>query len=310
MNKNVYMLLLLIITSHLVTTDCTAKTRLKKIKSFFSNYKLEKVEQRELPTLLIDSISIDNINGPITIKTGWKKNFLSLKTTKRAKKQEDLNNIEVVDLTTDNHIAIATKYINPKLVGSVEYELIVPASLNLTLTISEDGQASVKDVHGTINIVTNDAILVTNNKQLVSAKTRKKGTITVINAAGPVDAQSHYGNIQGDNIANSFSAHSTTGKVTIAYKTLPPTSSIDLKTSGNICLALPTDTNAKIHGYTAHGTLISDHYITLKPYATQLNSSAWNKFKKEVDGILGTGEATIALHSTKGNVKISEIKAT
>lgn len=312
MNKTVYMILLLTITSQLITTSCSAKLRLKKIKSFFNSHKLEKIDQRELSALSIDSISIDNINGPITIKTGWKKDWILLKSTKRAKKQNNLDDIKItVDASEKNHLAISTQHTNKKCAGFVEYELIVPASLNIALTISGNGNAFIKDIHGTINVVTNDSITVTNTKQLVSARTLKKGSIAIINSAGPVDARSHYGNINGENIANSFSAHSTTGKVTIAYKTLPSTSSVNLETtSGNIMLALPADTNAEIRGHTTHGTLVSDHYITLKPYATQLNSFAWNKFKKEVDGTLGTGEATIALHSSKGNVKISEIKAT
>ncbi len=312
MNKAVYMILLFTITSSLITIDCSAKLRLKKIKSFFSGYKLEKIDQRELPALSIDTVAINNINGPITIKTGWKKNSIFLKTTKRAKKPEDLNNIKVVvDSSRANQMTITTKHINPKLVGLVEYELIVPASLDIALNILGNGDAHINDVHGAINVVTNDNIAITNTKKLVSARTLKKGSITIANAAGSVDAQSHQGNIIGENITNSFAAHSISGKVTVAYKTVPSTSSIKLQTtSGNIMLALPTDTNAEIQGHTTHGTIVSDHYITLKPYATQLNSSAWNKFRKEVDGTLGTGEATIALHSTKGNVRITEIKTT
>jgi hypothetical protein len=310
MNKAVYMILLLTIAS--LTINCDAKPRLEKIKSFFGGYKLEKIDQRELPASSINTVAINNINGPITIKMGWNKNSIFLKTTKRAKKQEDLNNIKIVaDSSKTNHLSITTKHIGQKFDGYVEYELIVPASLDITLNISGNGDASIKDVNGAINVITNDNIAVTNSKQLASLRTLKKGTILVANATGPVDARSHQGNITGENITNSFSAHSTSGKVTVAYKTVSSTSSIKLETtSGNIMLALPTDTNAEIRGYTAHGTLISDHYITLKPYATQLNSSAWNKFRKEVDGTLGTGEATIALHSTKGNVRITENKTT
>lgn len=305
------MILLLTIISPLFTTNCNAKFRMKKIKSYFSGYKLEEINQEERPALSVTSISIDNINGPITIKT-WKKNSIFLKTTKRAKKQEHLDNIQVVvDSRKNNHLSISTEYVNPKLAGLVEYELIVPESLDITLTIAEQGDASIKDVHGTINVVTNDSITITNTKSLTIVRTLKKGSILVTNALGPVNAQSHGGNINGENIAGSFSAQSTTGKVTVAYKTLPSTSSINVKTvSGNIMLALPADTNAEIRGHTAHGTLISDHYITLRPYATQLNNSAWNRFKKEVDGTLGSGEATIALHSTNGNVRITENKTT
>jgi Putative adhesin len=310
MNKTVYTILAC--TTILTPQSCAAENQspFQKITSLFNNYKLEKVDQRELSATSVNSISINNINGPITIKTGWKKNSIFLKTTKRAKKEEDLHHIKVVvDSTATDHLAITTKYINPKLVGLVEYELIVPASLDITLNISETGDASIKDVHGTMNIVTNDNITITNNKKSVSARTLKKGTIQIANSLGPIDAQTHQGNINGENIGHSFNAHSTSGKINIAYKKLPSTSAIDVKTtSGNITLALPTDTNAEIKGHTTHGTLISDHIITLKPYATQLNSFAWNKFKKEVDGTIGSGEATIALHSIKGNLKITEAK--
>ena len=309
MNKTVYIILLCGITSSFYAVD--KQSSFQKITSFLNNYKLEKIDQRELPTASINSISIDNINGPITIKT-WKKNSIFLKTTKRAKKEEDLHLIKIViDSSATDHLAITTKHINQKLAGLVEYELIIPASLDVTLNISESGNASIKNVHGSINVVTNDNIAISNSKNLVSARTLKKGAIYVANALGPVDAHTHHGNITGENIAHSFNAHSTSGKVSIAYKKLPSTSAIDVNTtSGNITLALPSNTNAEIKGHTTHGTLLSDHVITLKPYATQLNSFAWNKFKKEVDGTIGTGEATIALHSIKGNVKISAIKTT
>ena len=310
MKRTVYMLLLCTVFLPSITTNSLAKIHFKKkIKNFLSGFKLEKVNQQELPALSIETISIHNIHGPITIKTGWKKDIISLKTIKRAKKEEDLNNIKIVTSTEGNNIAIKTKHVNNKLAGLVEYELIVPASLNIKLSIAGDGDVIINDVHGAINVVTNDSITVTNSKQLVTARTLKKGAIAIINSAGPVETQTHYGNITGDNIAHSFNAHSTTGKIFVSYKTLPSTSSINLETiSGNIILALPTDTNAEIRGHTLHGTLMSDHYITLRPYATQLNTGAWNRFKKEVDGTLGTGEATIALHSTNGNVKITEIK--
>ncbi|HSC24773.1 MAG TPA: hypothetical protein VLB80_00970 [Candidatus Babeliales bacterium] len=312
MNKTMCITLALAITCTLMTTNCYAQHYCKKIKTFFTNYKLEKTDQQEFSTLSVKNISIDNINGPITIKTGWKKNSLLLKTTKRARKQEDLNNIEVmVDSSKNNYLTITTNYINPKLTGSVEYELIVPTSLNIALTISGNGDAFIKDIYGTINVNTNDNITIINTHKSVTAYTHKKGSITIANTQGPVNVHSYHGNIYGENISHSFNAHSSSGKVIAYCKEVPSISAINLKTiSGNIVLALPVETNAEIHGYTEHGTLISDHPITLRPYTTQLNNSAWNKFKKAVDGTIGTGEASIALHSINGNVKIIETKTT
>lgn len=309
MNKKLYILLAIAVYCPVIMSK-TTKQPLKKIKTLLTRNKPEAVEQQELSTLNIDSIAIHNINGPVTIKTGWKKNSLYLKTIKRAKKQTDLDNFQIiVDSSKAHHITVATKQIDKKIAGSVEYELIVPASLNIALSISGNGQALIKDINGSINVVANDTITITNSRNNVSAQTLKKGSILIANAAGPVSAITQQGNIIADAIAHNFSAYSATGKVTVAYAKLPSTSSVDVETaSGNIFLTLPSDTNAEIHGHTAHGTLVSDHYITLKPYATQLNSMAWNRYKKEVNGILGSGEATIALRSAKGNVKIIETK--
>jgi hypothetical protein len=303
-------MLVLAITCQLMTTDCNAKLNLKKIKSFFKKDNPEKIDQKEIPATAVESIAINNINGPITIKTGWKKNSLFLKTTKRAKKEHDLSNIDVtVDTSKNNHLTIATHHINPKIVGSVEYELIIPTNLDVALTISGTGAVCIKDVQGNIQVVANDNITITNSHKAVNVTAHKKGSIAIVNALGPIEARSHAGNISGEHIAHNFNAHSKTGKVSVAYRILPSTSSTNLETiSGNIMLALPADTNAEIRGHTTHGTLMSDHYITLRSYATQLNNMAWNKFKKEVDGTIGSGEAAIALHSAKGNIKIIETR--
>ena len=85
MNKNVYIILLVIISAYIITTDCNAELNFKKIKSFFSGTMLEKVEQKELPALSIDAVAINNTNGSITIKTGPQK-LLVVKTTMRSKK--------------------------------------------------------------------------------------------------------------------------------------------------------------------------------------------------------------------------------
>jgi len=277
MNKSVYILVFLgSLTLH--TTTAHAEKISDRLKSFINNfrsYKYEEIKQKEYQALSIDTISINNINGPITITTGWKKNVISLKTIKRAKKETDLNNIKIIQSIQNNHLTFTTRHINPKLIGLVEYELIVPASFNVNLAIAQDGDVCINDINGSINVVTNDTISISNTKQAVSARTLKKGSIFIANAWGPVTAQSHYGNIYGENIAHDFTAQSTSGKINIAYKTVPPTSSIDLKTtSGHIILALPTDTNAEIRGKTTHGTLFL--IILLCSNLMQRNLITWH----------------------------------
>jgi hypothetical protein len=305
MNKKIYMSIVIIIIASCIIPYCNAKFSLKnKIKSFLESNLLEKIDQQEFSATSINSLSLANINGSVIIKTGPKKT-LFLRTIKRAKKTASLEAIKVITEIHDNHLAITTKNNNKKKNGRVDYELIVPASFNIAINITGSGDVFIKDVHGAIDVVTLDNVTIVNTKKLASIQTLRKGNITFHNANGPIEACTHKGNIVGENITHNCDARSTHGKIAIAYKKLPATSSINLfTTSGNIELALPAETNAILSGHTTYGTFMSEHDITLKSYTTKLDKTAWAQFTRHVDGSLGMGDATINIHSTSGNVRI------
>ncbi len=306
MNKNVYTVLCVVISTF-TASNCHAKFSFhEKIKSFLQSNSAEKVDQKEFSATSIQSLSLANINGSVTIKTG-PKNSLFLRTTKRARKESLLDALGVITEIHNNHLAITTKNNNKRKAGAIDYELIVPTSLDVAINITGYGNVCIKDVHGALDIIVHDNINIINSKKLVSAQTLKKGSISITNAHGPIEAYTQQGNITGENITHNCDARSTSGKISLAYKQVPPTSTINLTTtSGNIQLALPAETNAAICGNTTYGTFMSDHDITLKSYTTKLNKTAWTQFTKNVNGTLGSGDAKIEIKSTKGNVKILE----
>jgi len=310
MIRHVYTLLLIMIIPLCVTHDCHARFSLrKKIKSLLHSRLAEKIDQKEIPAHAIRSLSLANDHGSITIKTGPKKS-LFLRTIKRAKPIA-LNNLEVIVENINNHVAITSHNNNKKKKYCIDYELIVPAACDIALNLSGSGDVFIKDVHGILDVVAHDNVTIINTKKLASVQTLKKGSISIVNAHGPIEAYTHKGAISGENIADSFYARSTKGKITVTYKKLPSTGIIDLTTtSGNITLGLPIGTNAAMYGHTMYGTLMCDHEITLKSCTTKLNKLAWTQFTKQVDGILGTGDASIAINSTQGNVKIVETQVT
>jgi len=208
-------------------------------------------------------------------------------------------------------LIIKTVYAHEKVKGEIEYELIVPADIQLQLK-TVNGNINVNEVNGPITVTTiKGDIAITDTKNTIHAQVAKNGTISLQNIHGVVSAKAHHGNIIIENTFDSIVASTTKGSITVACNNIPSTSSIRLETtSGPINIALPASVNASIKGQTEHGTLSSEHYITLKPYATKLNTVAWNRYKKGVDGVLGTGEAEISLRSTYGNVKIIETKIT
>lgn len=312
MDKNVYMMLLMIIFLSCINHDCFAQFSLsQKIKSFFTRKTVEKVEQKEIPVAALCSLSLSNIHGSVSIKSGPQKSIF-LKSIKHAKTEALLDTLAInVEITHTNHLGVFTSDNNKKNNSYVDYELIVPAFLDIAVNITGKGKVLIKDIQGAIDIVANDNITVLNTKKRISAQTLKKGSITIANACGPVEAYTLKGSIFGENITNSFDARSIKGKMNIAYKKVSAESSINLTTtSGNIILALPMETNATICGNTMYGTLLSDHEITLNPYSTKLNKNAWSYFTKHVEGILGSGDASIKITSTKGNVRIVETAIT
>lgn len=302
MNKNVYILLLAIIAC-----DSYAFSLHKKIKSLWQQRLLEKIDQKEIPADAIRSVSVNNHHGSINIKAGPKRSFF-VRAIKRAKKKE-IDNLAVVIENNPNQITITSHDNNKKKNSYIDYELIVPASCNVTLNMSGSGDVLIKNIHGVLDIVACGDIATINTKKLVSAQTRNKGSITITNATGPIEAYTHKGKIIGQNIGDNFCANSISGSITVAYKKAPSTSNIDLRTtSGSIKLAIPAETNATLHGHTMHGTLMCDHEVTLTSYTTKLNKTAWTQFTRGVDGMLGAGaDTSIALNSGTGNVKVVNI---
>jgi len=302
-------LLLLALSYGIVYSTPSLKQYAKKMKSFFCRQTAEKIDYKEFSAASLHSLSIENSNGPITIKTGWKKKSLCLKTIKHARNTVELNDIKIAaDAKTPHHLSLITKQKNPSQ-GTIEYELIVPANLNLSLT-AHNGSIHVNDIEGTITAITdNGDITITNTKNTVHAQAHSVGSITIENAQGAINCLTQCGTIVINNAHNNLSAFTQKGKIITQYNTLDNATTIALETSsGDIILTLPTQSNATIHGTTAHGAIFSDHYITLKPYTTQLNTLAWKKLKKEINGTIGSGAVDISLCSLWGTIKILEQK--
>lgn len=312
MDKNVHIILLIILCISYFDLDyCEQLSLTQKIKTFFQRKSIEKIEQQEVPIRSLCSLSLNNIHGSISIKSGPKKSIF-LQSIKRAKTETILDTLSVnVETINTNHLAIFTHSNHKNNSYSIDYELIVPAFLDIAINITGKGTVFVKDLDGAIDIVANNDITVLNTKKRISTQTLKQGSITIIDATGPVEAYTQNGSIIAENITNSFDARSAKGNITVVCKKVPEKSYINLSTfAGNINLALPINTNATIYGDTRYGILLSHHTIRINPYCTKLNKNAWTYFTKHVEGILGNGDAIVHMQSTKGNIKLIETNFT
>ncbi|MGB8367198.1 MAG: DUF4097 family beta strand repeat-containing protein [Candidatus Babeliales bacterium] len=283
-------------------------TQFKKVSSFFGGCPYEEILQKEYVIEKQGTVVIENIDGPITITTGWKKNTIFLKATKKSNKPDQLALINIIDKqVTPDKLLIKTEYRQPKTKGMVEYELIVPTDLRLQISVNH-GSVKIQEMQGPISVKTvqgNIEIAKTNN--VIHTEAIKSGSIMIDQSIGPISATAHHGDIIITHANQSILATTNKGHIFVACVDIPSTGSIRLEThTGPITLALPTTTNATFQGKTIRGTITSDHYLTLKPCTTKLNTMAWSRFKKEIDGIFGTGEAEIKCRNHHGNIKIVE----
>jgi len=181
---------------------------------------------------------------------------------------------------------------------------IIPQGIIIDLK-TDKGEIKIKKAKNPITAHTNKGnIKIIDTQGEITAETNQ-GNIIVNQSLGNISAVSSYGNIDIYDAQQSIKAETKSGSIKTSCKAVPSTGSINLTTnSGSISLELPSETNAELKARTSKGRVTSDHFIEIKPQTVQLNKKTWNRFKREVDGILGSGEATIELSANYGNIKI------
>ena len=282
----------------------------KKIYNYVLPTKLhQEVVYEEYNPKKITHFSLKNIQGNITITSDSKTDKIFLKATKKAPEPELLNQLTFTHTIKGQEFSINTAFND--INGFIDFEIIVPHSIALNVS-TQEGTVTIKDPQAPTQANTQKGSITINNaKSSIHATTHIKGTIILNNCQGPITAQTNSGTIIINDAHSNVVAQTNNGSIQMFAREISSTSTIKLATvSGSILLHLPPDTNADLQAYTKQGTITSDHFITLKPQTTQLNRTAWKRLQKQVDGILGSGEAHITLSSVKSDIKLLEMKTT
>ena len=269
----------------------------------------EEIVYEEYPTQKLSKCTLKNKQGNIRVKTD-KQDKIFLKAIKKSADPQTVNKLTFSHKTVGQELVIQSSYDELTLDGMIDFELIVPQKLALNLATNE-GTINTKDTYAPLAASTQKgSIEAAQVYHTLDAHTDIKGDIFIRNPHKQVKAHTTNGNIYIYDAQESIIAHADYGTVQMFAKEVPSTSSIKLTTiSGTILLHIPADVNADLQASTKYGTITSDHFITLKPQTTQLNKQAWKRFQKQIDGVLGSGEAQIKLSSVKSNIKLLEMKA-
>lgn len=296
-------------------TTCliSAKSLASRVKGIFvAEKKHTDTVHKEFAVKKGDIVTISGINGNITVNTAWDHNKIVLEAHKTAATPEDLKSMSVkCTLPNATSICVATKHISDKTQGTIDYTCIVPADIQLNLE-TESGSIVVKEVAGIVNArTTRGSIEAHEVKNNIHAST-SQGAIKIYQPGGKVHATTENGAILITDAQDSIVAETDKGAIDVHCKRIDPTGSLTLSSkSGLITLRAPADQlNADLQAKTERGIITSEHQITLKPVTTPLNKQAWQSMKRDINGTLGTGEATIQLSSINSNIKLVETRTT
>lgn len=276
-----------------------------KISSkMFRNRPAQEVIEKEYALNDQQRLVVDNVAGDITIKTAWERNSIALKASINKGKDEEVHIID--DISNPKEFALRTIVDSEKSKSTVHYEIIIPSHIKLQLSTNK-GNINVKDAHGATMATTDSGSITLNNMHnKVLATTRSHGSINCSECAGIIEATTNKGHIRMSDVQNTVIARTTSGKINVHCKELPKTSKLDLSSKwGNITIALPEVVDADIKANTQKGTCVCDHYVTLRPQTTKLNSAAWTHFKRSIDGTTGNGTIPVQVSSVSSNIRIN-----
>lgn len=213
-------------------------------------------------------LSVENINGSITVKT-WDRSEILIETKKRAKTDEELEMIEMIyDLSSDRaHIEVKL----PKRRSSFWWFKTSSIRANVSLTITVPTTATLQDIE-TVN-----------------------GAVRIIGSQGSVHASTVNGSIKAIDLSANTSLRTVNGAVRVSYTSLPADAELAVKTvNGSITISLPTDSGAFFSGTVVNGRINSDIPLTIK-----------GSFgRKHIKGTIGDGGADLNAKTVNGSIRI------
>lgn len=254
-------------------------------------------------------LSIETSAGNIVIQTKPKQEHIHLVAVKKSAKEDQLSQLTIAEEQSISQLRISSHFDTKKIKqAAIDYTLTIPETIKIH-AYTHHGSITINNTVLPAHCIADQGTITINTTHKPVHVTTGRGSISIQNAFHDVQAHTSQGDITIAKAHNNVCADTKKGSIHVCYAHIPPTSAVNLHTTaGSIELLLPSNSNASISGKTERGTVTSDHYLTLKEQLTTLDQKAWRRFKKEVHGMLGTGEALVTLSSVSGNVKISHPK--
>ena len=199
--------------------------------SFSIQADVTEVEEYDFDLNSGGALNVENINGDITITAG-SGNKVQVIATKKAGNQDYMDGMEIKVSASDSRISIRTehpksssRWFGRSSSGSVSYEIIAPADIDLD---------SIETVNGEIEIA---------------------------GINGDVSADTTNGDINISDLTGNLEADTVNGSVTASFVAFGGNQKLNAETvNGRISLRLPEDASANVSAGTVNGGIDADDF--------------------------------------------------
>jgi hypothetical protein len=240
--------------------------------AFIASAMADVTETEEFSYEISDSgrISIENINGEITIE-GGSGDAVQIKAYKKADEQEYLDKMKILISADPDHIRIETRHPDKKGItwswgddggGSVRYELSVPSNVQLDTIETVNGNVNISGVNGTVK------------------------------------AETVNGDIQVEGLSAHVNLDTVNGTVRAEFDKLSSGQKVSAEAvNGKIVIRLPADASARVNAETINGSIDADDF-GLKAEKGFVG--------RDLSGVIGDGDGRLSLDTVNGSIKISK----
>lgn len=225
------------------------------------------------------SITVRNVSGDVTL-TGYDGQQVMVTATKVG---EDLDMVEVEDLSSGNRVDLRAKYPNNchRCNVSVNFDIKVPRSTRYQV--------------GPVSTASGDIRLTGVNAD--AKVTTASGNVTVSDCAGDIHASTASGEVQVRNVAGTVNASSASGDVDVEIDRLEGAGDMKFSSaSGDVKVRLPSSADADVSMSTASGRIQTNFPIEVRESKYGSGSRA--------RGRLGSGARMLQISTASGDVSL------
>ncbi len=239
---------------------------------------------------------------------------MHLKITKKSFAEAEFDKMQIV-IEEGKNFVVRTEHLEKRPRVSVQYEIDLPASVDLADVITSNGSIKLNGTSGDASVIaSNGSIEVKDHTGDINART-SNGKIEADNLEGSIEAATSNGRIDLEGIAGSASANTSNGSIDISgckliteartsnarieLEIVEMNDDLDVVTSnGKVILEISAHLNADLTASTNNSKIIWDH--------PRLNTEIVKN--NYVKGKLGAGGYHLDIRTSNANIYLESLE--